>query len=48
MQNYSIKKDKSGKIRYLNTTLENTTLPTASVDIIFIGTAIHWMESKKH
>jgi ubiquinone/menaquinone biosynthesis C-methylase UbiE len=47
MRNKSIKKDTKSKITHINGTSIKTTLKTSSIDIIFVGTAIHWFEPKK-
>ena len=47
MQAKSIKRDSKSKITHLNTTSIKTTLKTSSIDIIFVGTAIHWFEPEK-
>jgi ubiquinone/menaquinone biosynthesis C-methylase UbiE len=47
MQEYAIKKNTCKKIEYSNALSFDTKIPTSSIDIIFIGTAIHWFEPKK-
>lgn len=47
MQEYSIEQDTKNKITHLNEMSFNTSIPTSSVDMIVIGTAIHWFEPKK-
>ncbi len=50
MQQYSIGRDKKKQIRHLDSaknSSEKTQLPRNSVDVIFVGTAIHWMHPAK-
>jgi ubiquinone/menaquinone biosynthesis C-methylase UbiE len=47
MHDYAIKKNTCKKIEYSNALSFDTKIPTSSIDIIFIGTAIHWFEPKK-
>jgi ubiquinone/menaquinone biosynthesis C-methylase UbiE len=47
MRDKSIKKDTKSKITHINGTSIKTTLKTSSIDVIFVGTAIHWFEPKK-
>lgn len=44
MQECSINKDKKDKIIHLNNMSNNTDIPAKTIDIIFVGTAIHWFE----
>lgn len=44
MQECSINKDKKNKIIHLNNMSNNTDIPAKTIDIIFVGTVIHWFE----
>ncbi len=47
MQDKSIKRDVSKKITHINDVSNKTNVKTSSIDIVFVGTAIHWFEPKK-
>jgi ubiquinone/menaquinone biosynthesis C-methylase UbiE len=47
MQDRSNKKDTKKKIIHINKSSTKTTLKKSSIDIIFVGTAIHWFEPKE-
>jgi ubiquinone/menaquinone biosynthesis C-methylase UbiE len=47
MQEFSIAKDKKNTITHINALSEKTTIPSSTIDVIFVGTAIHWFEPKK-
>jgi ubiquinone/menaquinone biosynthesis C-methylase UbiE len=44
MQECSINKDKDFNISHLNTMANKTEIPSNTIDVIFVGTAIHWFE----
>ena len=44
MQECSINKDKKSKIIHLNNMSNKTEIPSNTIDVIFVGTAIHWFE----
>ena len=47
MQEKSIKLDVKDQITHINNVSTNTDLKKSDIDIIFVGTAIHWFEPKK-
>jgi ubiquinone/menaquinone biosynthesis C-methylase UbiE len=47
MSEKSIKRDTKQKITHMNELSTETKLKTSSIDVIFVGTAIHWLEPKK-
>lgn len=47
MQKYSILNDEKKIINHINGTSCITNLPNSCIDVIFVGTAIHWFEPKK-
>jgi ubiquinone/menaquinone biosynthesis C-methylase UbiE len=47
MQKKSIMRDKKNQITHMSELSTKTNLKTSSIDVIFVGTAIHWFEPKK-
>jgi ubiquinone/menaquinone biosynthesis C-methylase UbiE len=47
MQKYAILNDKKKMINHINATSCETKLPNSCVDVIFVGTALHWFEPKQ-
>ena len=47
MQDKSIKRDINKKITHINDVSNKTNIKTSSIDVVFVGTAIHWFEPKK-
>jgi hypothetical protein len=48
MQEKSSIRDVKDQITHINTVSTKTNLKKSDIDIIFVGTAIHWFEPKKH
>jgi ubiquinone/menaquinone biosynthesis C-methylase UbiE len=47
MQEKSIEQDTKNQITHMSNLSTKTSLKTSSIDVIFVGTAIHWFEPKK-